>query len=670
MDETGHDAPKRVTERARATLKQVGASRVAGTLFFLVAALAIARWAWVMPVAGSIERALYDWRLFTTAPIAVEQDPRIVLVSYDEETALAVGKRSPLDRGLVARTLARLDAMSPKAIGIDILLDQPQPEDGQLRTALAQLRTPTFMAFTTSASDPQRLDRGQEKYLREFLASVRSRSVRGADVMMVADGGDAIVRRWPQQRAGLPEHLVAAMAGNAGPSQAAFRSIDFLRPRNSVDSVFVEIPMLFFSEFPEAAAEMVKGRYILVGGTVGSEEEFETPISRFTGRNTSALELHAQMLAQRLDGRVPTPLPDWLLFIAAFIVVAAGALTGMLDLYGWKIIAAVGLQLALVGGGPFFLQAWGVDTLGLPAFGWGLGWILAFLAVGLAGRAVGSEQRRFAQSALGKYLPQDIANQIIRDPERLALTGEQREIYALFTDLEGFTALSHAITPRQLSTLLNRYLDLMSETVLRHGGTIDKFVGDAVVAFWGAPISRDDDARRAVDAAMAMGAAGDAFAREASPDLPPIGRTRVGLHFGEAVVGNFGGEGRIQYTALGDGMNTAARLESANKLLHTSVLVSSEAIERADRELFRPMGRVVLSGRAKPVEIWEPAPLMPASARAALREAWSGFDAGSPEALLRIEEVAADYPDDAALRFFMYRLRKAGPGGAYVLGSK
>jgi len=240
----------------------------------------------------------------------------------------------------------------------------------------------------------------------------------------------------------------------------------------------------------------------------------------------------------------------------------------------------------------------------------------------------------------------------------------------LFTDLEGFTKLSHAITPEQLSSLLNRYLDVMSDTVLDHGGTIDKFVGDAVVAFWGAPIARPDDADRAVRAAIAMFEAGQEFARTAGPDLPPIGCTRVGLHHGEAVVGNFGGDGRIQYTALGDGMNTAARLESANKALKTTILVSTEAKSEASVDSFRPMGRVVLSGRATPVEVWEPAPGMDAALRARLNELWLKFDAGDTKALVQLEEIAASHKDDAALQEFIYRIREAGPGGHFVLGSK
>jgi adenylate cyclase len=137
------------------------------------------------------------------------------------------------------------------------------------------------------------------------------------------------------------------------------------------------------------------------------------------------------------------------------------------------------------------------------------------------------------------------------------------------------------------------------------------------------------------------------------------------------VVGNFGGEGRIQYTALGDGMNTAARLESANKALKTTILVSAEAKAQAGLDhLFRPMGRIVLSGRATAVEVWEPVPQMPADLRAGLADLWRRIEAGDADALGALEALAAAHKEDEALRYFVYRLREVGPGGSYVLASK
>ena len=319
----------------------------------------------------------------------------------------------------------------------------------------------------------------------------------------------------------------------------------------------------------------------------------------------------------------------------------------------WTVLAAV----------PFGLQQAGFDTQGLPAFGWLVGWVIAYSAAAAAARSLVSDQRRFAQSALGRYLPVSVANEILRDPERLQLRGERTEIYALFSDLEGFTKLTHAITPEQIAMLLNDYLDRLSTVVLAHGGTIDKFVGDAVVAFWGAPIARADDGDRALKAVNAMVEAGEAFRRAAPAGIPPIGRTRVGLHRGEAVVGNFGGEGRIQYTALGDAMNTAARLEGANKKLGTRALVSAEAARGMTDPSLRPMGRVAVRGRSTPIAVFEPVDAAdPALARLVAR-----VDAGDEAAMAELEAYAGQHGDDAALERLVYRMRSSGPGGYVAL---
>jgi adenylate cyclase len=657
--------------RLRRALKQIGLARLLLTFVFVFGGLYVARASWTLPLAGDAERALYDLRFFRSADIAAEQDPRIVLVTYDDDTLRMLEKRSPLDRGMLARALAAIDAMAPRSLGIDILIDQPQREDEALVRTLRALRTPTFLGFASAEANAAQIGYEQEEYLRGLLAQLRGSRVQAASIRMETDQNDNVVRRWPATRAGLPPILANSMAGAEHPEFARYtRSIDFRLPRNRDDTVFTTIPIHILAEFPEGVAEMIHGRHVLIGANVRDTDDYETPMTRFTAAWTKGVDVHAHMLAQQLDGRMPSQMPPWALWAGAILAVAAGAFSSLAELRGWKLALILAVQVAVIAALPFWLQSVDVDTIDLPAFGWGVGWLLAFVGVGTAARAVGSEQRRFAQSALGKYLPRDIATQILREPELLALRGEKREIYALFTDLEGFTKLSHAITPEQLSSLLNRYLDVMSETVLRHGGTIDKFVGDAVVAFWGAPIARRDDAERAARAAVAMFEAGEAFRNDPGPGIPPIGCTRVGLHRGPAVVGNFGGEGRIQYTALGDGMNTAARLESANKALKTTVLVSAEAMAETGLDIFRPMGRIVLSGRATAVEVWEPAPHLPADYRANLSELWRRFEAGEEDALEKIAAVAAAHKEDEALHYFVYRIREVGPGGSFVLSSK
>ena len=672
--------------KVRRDIKQIGPVRLLGTLLFILLGLYVARFSWDIPLVSDAERGLYDYRFVEMAERTLEQDDRITLVTFDDQTLEQLGKRSPLDRQMLARALRAIDRMQPRAIGIDIVIDQRQPEDPELIDTFRRLRTPTFLAYASSNPDygnPDQMEYWQEEFLRGFLAQLAPGPVRPASIKTEPDLADGVIRRWGGQHPQLPPLLANALSP-VNPSFRSYRgSLDFRLPASSEVDRFTNLQIQLFSGLedgslpPEARsaieaglAETIRGRYVLIGGNIKDVDDYETPMTRFGEGWLKGLEVHAHMLAQQLDGRIRPPVPPWALWIAALGVVVAGALTSLLEARGWKLALILIAQLVFLAALPFFLQWRGVETLDLPAFGWGVGWLLAFVGVGTAAKAVGSEQRRFAQSALGKYLPRDIANEIMRDPERLALKGEKTQIYALFTDLEGFTKLSHAITPERLSTLLNRYLDTMSEIVLDHGGTIDKFVGDAVVAFWGAPIPRDDDGDRASRAAIAMFEAGEEFRRTAGDDVPPIGCTRVGLHRGEAVVGNFGGEDRIQYTALGDAMNTAARLESANKALKSTVLVSNQAKQESHLTCFRPMGRVVLSGRATPCEVWEPVPHMEPALIERLNDLWRFYDGGDTNALIELEALAERHKQDAALAHFVYRIREAGPGGHFVLGSK
>ena len=168
-----------------------------------------------------------------------------------------------------------------------------------------------------------------------------------------------------------------------------------------------------------------------------------------------------------------------------------------------------------------------------------------------------------------------------------------------------------------------------------------------------------------------MWRAGEDFREEVAAmdaNLPRIGKTRVGLHYGEAVVGNFGGESRIQYTALGDSMNTAARLEAASKPLQSSVMASREFAERSGLDWWRQMGRIVLRGRAQPVDLFEPAPDFPVEDRAKLARAMELLEEDKPAALKLIEEVANTHPDDTALQNLLKRSHDLNGDNAHVLG--
>jgi adenylate cyclase len=588
---------------------------------------------------------------------------------------------------LLAKALRNLDTMGARAIGIDILLDQPQDEDDELVATLRAMKTPVSVGYARAETTENDIRFEQQQYLEAFLARLENSRARPASVML--DDRFGVTRLWPPIPPQLPPTLARSMLASAGESAKTLPgyqgAIRYRHPLFDDQPVFTKLQIDLFAspaltanpELATAIAPQVAGRYVLIGGDVIDTDRKETPFSRWlpVGKQIDrndvlppGIEIHATMIAQMLDGAAlprPSPAMHWL---QALLVVLAAAATGMLELRTWKAIPLMIVQLAAILGLPFLLQARGVDTYLYPSVGPALGWVIALAAATSTARASTAVQRRFAQGALGKYLPREMAEEIIEHPERLALHGEHKQIFVLFSDLEGFTKMSHAIAPEMVATLLNRYLDMLSEVVLEHGGVIDKFVGDAVVAFWGAPIARPDDGERAARAGYAIWRAGEAFRNSVGPDVPPIGKTRVGLHWGEAVVGNFGGKSRIQYTALGDSMNTASRLEAASKPLESSVMASREFAKRSGLDWWRPMGRVLLRGRASPVDLFEPAPDFPEADRAALVEAIALIETDIPAAVAMIAALVEKHPADTALANLLHRTRNLSADRAFVLG--
>jgi adenylate cyclase len=654
------------------TLRKVGPLRLMFTLVLLVIAVFMARFSWQLPLVIEAERAFFDLQVGVMAPRR-DQDDRIVQIVYNDETLATTGKRSPLDRAILAKAIKRIDSFKPKAIGVDILIDQAQPEDPIIIKAFQSVKTPTWIAYASADIAKSKIMLWQQKFIETFQKSLAPGNVMLGSIILEPDA-DNVLRIWPTVHKAQPERLFSALLPPeiSGPFKDFQGSIQYVSPAFVERPVFSSIPIDTFAEdalfeSPEAEAifrKQIEGKYVLIGGHIQDIDLFETSLG---GQPIWGMEIFAHMLSQQLDGRQSSPLPNWIIWGSAIIAVLAAAATAMFNIRASITGILTFLQIGIMVTTPFYLQSINVDTYSFPSVGLMIGWLLAFTVVGAAARAIGAEQRQFAQGALGKFLPPTIAAEILQNPDSLALHGEKREIFVVFTDLEGFTKLSHAIEPEMVATLLNRYLDMLSSVVLAYGGTIDKFIGDAIVAFWGAPISRPDDGERAAKAAWALYEAGEEFRKTVPEGVPKIGVTRVGFHFGEAIVGNFGGEGRFQYTALGDSMNTAARLESANKQTKSKVLASQEAVELAGVDWFRPLGRIVLRGRATPLEVYEPVPEMDKAERQRFAELAKKAIRGDVSAITALSDDSASHPEDFALANFVYRLAHQEKGGYFVL---
>ena len=211
-----------------------------------------------------------------------------------------------------------------------------------------------------------------------------------------------------------------------------------------------------------------------------------------------------------------------------------------------------------------------------------------------------------AQATLSRFFSPNLAQRLANDEDALKFGGEWREVATLFTDVTGFTALLQSLPPAQLGLLLNDYIGGMTEIVFAHEGTVAKIVGDALHVLFGAPAEQPDRDARAIACAMDLDAFSEKFRLQWKEKGVAFGATRIGVHAGPAIVGNFGGGQFFNYTAYGDAINTAARLEDANKHFGTRVLVSAAVTERLAGFKGRPAGAVLLRGRREPLAVFEP----------------------------------------------------------------
>jgi adenylate cyclase len=418
----------------------------------------------------------------------------------------------------------------------------------------------------------------------------------------------------------------------------------------------------------------LRGKYVFLGYSApGLFDLKPTPMpGAYPG-----VEINATMLDNLLSGDFmrAAPLAAGIILLLA-LCVGAGIAVSSLSRVGWSVPVYV-LFLALAPG------------LGVAAYAAGywlqmvvleLGAVVSLVGGSLVNYATEGRQKRFIKGAFKQYLSPAVIEQIIAHPERLKLGGERRELSIFFSDLQGFTTLSEALTPEDLTALLNEYLSAMTDIIQEEGGTIDKYEGDAIIAFWNAPLELADHAVRAVRAALRCQARlaemRPGFRARVNKDL----FMRIGMNSGPAVVGNMGSRTRFDYTMLGDAVNLAARLEGINKQFHTYTMASGATVERmAGAFPARELSRVAVVGRREPVTVYEPMMAEEFAARAkalaVFAEGLARYYAGSFEEAGRIfSSIAAEDPAAGAYAEKCAELAAAAPpegwNGVWVMTTK
>jgi adenylate cyclase len=274
-----------------------------------------------------------------------------------------------------------------------------------------------------------------------------------------------------------------------------------------------------------------------------------------------------------------------------------------------------------------------------------------------------------AFTSLSRYFSPNLARQLAGGGDAVDLGGQRREITTLFTDIAGFTALAETLEPEVLGPLLNDYLVGMTEVVFGHDGTVAKIVGDALHVLFGAPGEQPDHAARAVDCALDLDDWAQAFRRHCAAKGVVLGVTRIGVHTGPAIVGNFGGARFFDYTAYGDTINVASRLEAANKQLGTRICVSESVAKRAGDFHGRPIGDLILRGRIEALRAFEPvrADRYDDPVVKSYLDAFARLEANEPGAMAAFAAHVGRVPEDALASFHLKRLLNGATGARMAM---
>jgi adenylate cyclase len=378
-----------------------------------------------------------------------------------------------------------------------------------------------------------------------------------------------------------------------------FRGKEFTFAHVKLVNILESINRIDQGAEPLYPPERFRGKTVLVGiHAEGLEDAHPTPLSeRFPG-----VELHATALDNLLRADA-LAVPRWELPLAAAAAVLAS--TAVFALPG-VILPIIALLVLLALGLAGALWAW-VSLVAVPLAAPGLAGGASAIGAFLYRLVFEGKEKRALQRAFRPYLAPEVLRQVLADPRAVQLGGETREVTLFFTDLQGFTGFAEHSRPAELVAFLSDYFTRMCEPVLAERGVIDKFIGDAIMAFFGAPIATADHGCDAVRAALKALEVSDRIAAEAAArGAPPI-RTRIGIHTGPAVVGNMGSAERFDYTAIGDTVNLASRLESANKEFGTRCLAGETAWAMVgDEVLGREVGRIGVVGRNAPIRVFEP----------------------------------------------------------------
>ena len=586
-------------------------------------------------VRGAVRERTFDL-LLPLLPQRAITGPGVVIVDIDRD-ALARFGAWPWPRRRLADVVAVVAAGKPAALGLDMLLAGPDrfSADGDTELAQALSRAPSVLGFVLETANS-----GQELPAAPILSRapvalpglwrangivaplpVLADVAQGFGALVAAADADGPIRRIPLLvmaggivRPGLAVEVIRVAQGagalliepggmlHIGDVVLPLGSDAMLRLAGS-PTVRV-IPALTLID-EQAARAALAGRIVLIGSSAPELGGLRvTP----TSPATPSVLIQAEAVEAMLRGNVPAR-PAWAEFVEPIGALVLGLSCLLLAVRLRPALAvALSVLVCLAWTGATVAAVPGLSLLVDPA-GPPIVAIATFAATMLVRFARDEWRARLLRLSFEQHLAPGVVRRIAADPGALRLRGEMREITALFTDIESFTSMTERAEPTDLVALLDAYFDVATRIVTDHGGMIDKIVGDAIHAIYNAPFELEDHAGRAVASALALLEASEEVRQSPLGQRLRLGRTRVGIETGPAIVGDVGGSRKLDYTAHGNAMNAAARLEAANKDLGSSICIGPGTAARLDPATLRPIGTLTLRGQSGEIKVYTPVSL-------------------------------------------------------------
>jgi len=555
-------------------------------------------------------------------------DERLIVVAVDDETVRELG--FPLPRRYYGQALDEMTRMGAKVVIFDVLFLEPREGDAELAAAMRRhggvvnLFTASITAASKGKIDLRRPVPPIEKASKGLGSPVidrhldkdghiRSMALFNPEITDPIRGGSHPVTSVAAAALSLFTGRSLEALEEAFPIEDwAFLMVNYRRPRvwpmqkdsTGVDiytSPYVHIPLMNFikGKLTPEQKKAIKGGLLIIGSTTtGYYDHYPTP---FTSQAPGA-EYHLNVIDNILNND-PLPSPNvlygiLLVFLMAWVPYFLLAFTPVVG----SVIMA--LLLVVMQYGALALMSRGELIYPVAP---GLTMLASFLGITVYRVLTEGAEKKAIKALFGQFVAPEVVNQLANDPSKVKLGGEKRDLTIFFLDIAHFTNISEKMDPEQLIHFLNRYLTALSDPILESHGTIDKFIGDCIMAFWNAPVLDKDHRKDAVLTALACQRIIKELNKTLDPGVPEVPMVRIGINSGIATVALTGTQRKIQYTAIGDEVNLASRLEGANKFFGSKIMISASTYEGAkDACEARYLGRARVVGKATPVPVYEP----------------------------------------------------------------